>query len=122
MSELITPNAWKENLVDDYGYGDNEHPGSNEDILRRTPGSGKTRYSRVSDWGEGKEEFLPDWMVPDTGMMTPEEVQTAFDRLEDWSRPRLEGVFERGRQKGRDEIRGVLRDLVGPETARNAAH
>ena len=50
--------------------------------------------------------------------LTPDQVGAIVAELERWSAPQRTQAYHRGVRVGREQIRSVLRNLVGPATAR----
>lgn len=114
----VIPTAWQANPKD--GTPDNMVLGDNEDAYLREATPSGVRYGNAEEWGEGLVTYLPPSMTNNgRDELTPDQVRERFAELESYARPRVENAFEQGRRRGRAEIKGVLRDLVGPETAAN---
>lgn len=119
-STAIVPPAWQANELD--GTPDNMVFGDNEDAYFREPTDAGIKYGHAEEWGEINKVYLPDSMTHGgRDELTPQEVSQRFDELQSFADPLVEAAYERGRRRGRDEIKGVLRDLVGPETAANVS-
>lgn len=92
-----------------------------EDAIKRAVDSaGVVRFYRVTDYGNGRGEQIPQVLTRGLDL-PPRVVFEIWDALCAFSSPREDRAYKDGRRFGREEIRGVLRDLVGPETARNTS-
>lgn len=117
---MTTPKHWKAN--DAEGTEDNcvFHDDTESMLRREVQQDGSISYSRVDDYGNGIREPLPK-QVQLKSELTPEEVAEAFGFLDVYSAPREVAAFTRGRIQGREDVRGIIRDLVGPATAQNVS-
>ena len=89
--------------------------------IERVPSDTKpTRYFVLDD-----EDYARRWEIPpifvDGMELTPGQVGDMLEQLEQWTELEVRRAFQDGVRTGRDQIRGILRDLVGPETAQNVS-
>lgn len=100
-------------------YVDNACFGDHDDGFHREPlADGTVRFYHTSAFLGGRRVAIPQSFHAGKDM-TPDQVRALWREIAALIESFEKDAYAVGRAKGRDEIRGIVRDLVGPETARN---
>ena len=95
------------------GPDDNSAYGDDEFVFRRIRAHGETKFYRIDDYGQGRSETLPVELALES--MGPAACKEAFAALDRIVEPYFLQGQELGRATGQEDIRAVMRGLIGAE-------